>query len=78
MRTCATLPGGHEVKAVTASKWHRLQLAQPEAGDLAAPGTMASREEVLRGAEKITSVPLDGAHYYCETMDFSRPFPSDK
>lgn len=73
----AILPGNHEVKVVTTSRWHRLQLAAPEA-DALSPDGPAVRDEVLRGADKITSFPLDGAHYYCETMDITRPFPSDK
>jgi len=74
VRVSATLPGHHEVKTVAASKWHRIPLQQPETEP---PSNMA-RDEQAKGIDKITTFPIDGAHYFCETLDITRPFPSDR
>lgn len=64
LRTSAVMPGGHEVKTVTASKWHKLPLpAHSLHGDLALLAPQAARslrEEMERGVDKITSFPVDG------------------
>lgn len=74
VRVSATLPGGHEIKTVSQSKWHRIQLQQPELD----PTTQAAtKAELDRGIDRITSFPIDGAHFFCETLDITRPFPSD-
>ncbi|KAF8060490.1 SAC9 [Scenedesmus sp. PABB004] len=75
VRVSAVLPGGHEVKTVTQSRWHRIALQQPE---LDATSQAAARAELERGVDKTTGFPMDGAHYYCETLDISRPFPSER
>ena len=73
VRVSAVLPGGHEVKTVTQSRWHRVALRQPEL-DAATQG--AARKELETGVDRVTSFPIDGAHFYCETLDLTRPFPS--
>jgi len=66
------------VRTLATSRWYRLPLAPPPEPEsaAAAASAAAAREEVTRGAERLTSFPLDGAHYYCETLDVTRPFPS--
>eukprot|EP00878_Enallax_costatus_P030322 GHUV01033006.1.p1 GENE.GHUV01033006.1~~GHUV01033006.1.p1 ORF type:complete len:414 (+),score=91.02 GHUV01033006.1:1544-2785(+) len=73
VRVSGTLPGGHEIKTVTQSKWHRITLQQP---DLDVTTQAAAKAELDRGIDKTMSFPMDGAHYFCETLDITRPFPS--
>jgi hypothetical protein len=70
-RTSATLPGGHEVRTVAASRWVRLSLQQAELDPPA-------KAELERAVDRITAFPVDGAHFYCDTLDVTRPFPSPK
>lgn len=72
-RVSVTLPGGHEIKTVTASKWQRIPLQTDV--DFAEGNV---RGELERGVDKIVGFPIDGAHIYCETLDITRPFPSDR
>ncbi|KAF6264364.1 hypothetical protein COO60DRAFT_1698391 [Scenedesmus sp. NREL 46B-D3] len=75
VRVSGALPGGHEIKTVTQSKWHRINLQQPELDPIS---QAAAKAELDRGVDKTTNFPVDGAHYYCETLDISRPFPSER
>ncbi|KAF5842707.1 SacI homology domain-containing protein [Dunaliella salina] len=92
-RVSATLPGNHQIKTLVTTRWHKiplqlwLQLQASAAGTLQlgpqdvppeAFFTQAQREEHARGVDKVTTFPLDGAHYFCDTMDVSRPFPSER
>mmetsp|Transcript_29308 Transcript_29308/g.75960 ORF Transcript_29308/g.75960 Transcript_29308/m.75960 type:complete len:625 (+) Transcript_29308:102-1976(+) len=90
-RVSATLPGNHQIKTLVTTRWHKiplqlwLQLQASAAGTLPpqdvppeAYFTQAQREEHARGVDKVTTFPLDGAHYFCDTMDVSRPFPSER
>eukprot|EP00775_Hariotina_reticulata_P004194 gene4194-4442_t len=38
----------------------------------------ATKSELDRGIDKVTGFPIDGAHYFCETLDITRPFPSEQ
>lgn len=86
VRVSATLPGNHEVKAISVSKWHKITLANsgtssdapPETSSSSSAALALSKEEQARGVEKITTFHIDGAHYFCETLDVSRPFPSSR
>ncbi|KAL6757783.1 SacI homology domain-containing protein [Haematococcus lacustris] len=88
VRVSATLPGNHQVKAVTTSRWHKvaLQLLPGAVNSIGQPPpepdlmsmSPAAREEYMRGVEKITTFQVDGAHFFCETLDITRPFPSDR
>jgi hypothetical protein len=71
LRTSATLPGGHEVRTVASSRWVRLPLRQAELDPPA-------KAELERCVDRITGYPLDGAHFFCATLDVSRPFPSGR
>eukprot|EP00727_Mastigamoeba_balamuthi_P007855 m51a1_g3690 putative probable phosphoinositide phosphatase sac9-like (1382) ;mRNA; r:344780-350053 len=58
--------GGHTVCTVTESQWLRIPLSS-----CASP-----RKAEVKNLELLSSFPLDGLHFYCETYDFTRPFPS--
>ncbi|XP_074320101.1 putative phosphoinositide phosphatase SAC9 [Silene latifolia] len=64
--TIPNLPGGGCVYTVVESQWIKIPLQNPQA--------------VGKGeANNIQELPLlniDGKHYFCETRDISRPFPS--
>ncbi|KAL4449511.1 hypothetical protein ABPG77_007155 [Micractinium sp. CCAP 211/92] len=83
VREKAVLPGGHTVYAVTDSQWTLVPL-QNEAADAALAATAAglpplrvavAAQEFWRALQQFT---LNNAHYYCETADISRPFPSER
>ncbi|KAL4443884.1 hypothetical protein ABPG75_011621 [Micractinium tetrahymenae] len=83
VREKAVLPGGHTVYAVTDSQWTLVPL-QNEAADAAMaaaaaglppPRAATAAQEFWRALQQFT---LNNAHYYCETADISRPFPSDR
>ncbi|GAX77587.1 hypothetical protein CEUSTIGMA_g5031.t1 [Chlamydomonas eustigma] len=77
VRISATLPGNHVVKTVTVSKWFRIPLqVEPEVQNSA--NAAMAKEEQARGIEKLVTFPLDGAHFFCETLDVTRPFPSSR
>ncbi|KAK9827235.1 hypothetical protein WJX81_000601 [Elliptochloris bilobata] len=66
-RPAAALPGGHVVRLVTESRWVNVPLQDG--------GRRLTPEE----AERVDMVPnfsLNNAHFYCETADVSRGFPS--
>ncbi|PSC67116.1 putative phosphoinositide phosphatase SAC9 isoform X1, partial [Micractinium conductrix] len=80
VRDKALLPGGHTVYAVTDSQWTSVPL-QNEAADAAAVAALAGLPPPRRSAEfwrALQQFTLNNAHYYCETADISRPFPSDR
>ncbi|KAK9818315.1 hypothetical protein WJX72_010447 [[Myrmecia] bisecta] len=72
VRPVATLPGGHVVKLVAESKW--LQVPLQEFGD---HGKRLSPEE-MDNLQQLPNYTLNNAHYYCETIDITRPFPSSQ
>lgn len=80
VREKAVLPGGHTVYAVTDSAWAMVPL-QNEAADAAAAAALAGLPppradgDFWRAMQQFT---LNNAHYYCETADISRPFPSER
>ncbi|GMH39713.1 hypothetical protein BSKO_07611 [Bryopsis sp. KO-2023] len=69
----ALLPGGHQIRTVTNTAWYRIP-CQADIGEKYG----LTREELDEKAKKITDFPINGAHWYCETVDVSRPFPSEK
>lgn len=60
------LPGGGCVYTVTESQWVRipLQNSQPQGKGEA------------KNVQELTELDIDGKHYFCETRDITRPFPS--
>lgn len=70
VRPAATLPGGHMVRLVAESRWLQVPLQDP--GEHSARLTPEELEKV----EMMHKYVLSNAHFYCETADISRPFPS--
>lgn len=57
---------GHNVYTVSESSWIKIPLAYP------AP----QNTNEINNFETLSEFQLDGLHYYCETYDMTRPFPS--
>lgn len=57
---------GHNVYTVSESTWIRIPLTYP------APQNVNE----IANFETLSEFQLDGLHYYCETYDMTRPFPS--
>ncbi|KAL3652806.1 putative phosphoinositide phosphatase sac9 [Castilleja foliolosa] len=64
--TIPNLPGGGCVFTVTESQWIRISLQNPQP---------QSKTE-MKNIQELTELDIDGKHYFCETRDISRPFPS--
>lgn len=60
------LPGGGCVFTVTESQWIKISLQNPQA---------QSKTE-NKNIQELTESDIDGKHYFCETRDITRPFPS--
>lgn len=60
------LPGGGCVYSVTESQWIKISLQNPQP---------QSKTEI-KNIQELTEVDIDGKHYFCETRDITRPFPS--
>ncbi|XP_071721407.1 probable phosphoinositide phosphatase SAC9 isoform X2 [Rutidosis leptorrhynchoides] len=60
------LPGGGCVYMVVESKWVKIQLqnVQPQG------------KGELKNIQELIELEIDGKHYFCETRDITRPFPS--
>ncbi|KAK8964395.1 putative phosphoinositide phosphatase SAC9 [Platanthera guangdongensis] len=65
-RTIPLLPGGGRVYTVTESKWIKIQLQDPH----------AQGKGELKNIQELVELDIDGKHYFCETRDITRPFPS--
>ncbi|CAG9465811.1 unnamed protein product [Pedinophyceae sp. YPF-701] len=87
--SCA-LPGGHVVRTVVERRWVQLPLVSvpnrgegwqgeaqagwaPEAGPGGQLPPPPSRQE-QRALSLLTEFPLEGAHYFCDTLDVAVPF----
>ncbi|KAL2622415.1 hypothetical protein R1flu_002620 [Riccia fluitans] len=66
--TILELPGGDTVYTVTESRWFKIPLSNPQ---------FQSKAEAKNAAE-LTDITIDGLHFYCETRDITRPFPSSE
>lgn len=64
--TIPNLPGGGCVCTVTESQWINIQLQNPQP---------EGRGE-LKNIQGLSELDIDGKHYFCETKDITRPFPS--
>lgn len=60
------LPGGGCVFTVTESQWIKISLQNPQ----------PQGKGELKNVQELTELDIDGKHYFCETRDISRPFPS--
>ncbi|XP_065860799.1 probable phosphoinositide phosphatase SAC9 [Euphorbia lathyris] len=60
------LPGGGCIFTVTESQWIKISLQNPE---------QRGKGET-KNIQELTELDIDGKHYFCETRDITRPFPS--
>ncbi|CAN4077059.1 unnamed protein product [Withania somnifera] len=60
------LPGGGCVYTVTETQWIKISLQNPQ--------PMGKGE--IKNVQEVTELDIDGKHYFCETRDITRPFPS--
>ncbi|CAM6096439.1 unnamed protein product [Calypogeia fissa] len=65
--TVPELPGGDCVYTVVESQWIKIPLRNP----------VQSKVEAKNAAE-LTDIAIDGLHYYCESRDITRHFPSNE
>lgn len=66
--TVTDLPGGGLVYTVTESQWIKIQLQNPQ----------PQGKGELKNIQELAELDIDGKHYFCETRDITRPFPSCK
>ncbi|EPS69230.1 hypothetical protein M569_05534, partial [Genlisea aurea] len=64
--TVPNLPGGGCVYTVTESQWIKVPLQNPHP---------LSKSE-SKNIQELMELDIDGKHYFCETRDLTRPFPS--
>ncbi|PHT42242.1 hypothetical protein CQW23_16267 [Capsicum baccatum] len=60
------LPGGGCVYTVTETQWIKISLQNPQP---------LGRGET-KNVQEVTELDIDGKHYFCESRDITRPFPS--
>ncbi|KAK3001911.1 hypothetical protein RJ639_020737 [Escallonia herrerae] len=60
------LPGGGCVYTVTESQWVKIPLQIPQ----------SQGKGEVKNIQELTELDIDGKHYFCETRDITRPFPS--
>ena len=60
------LPGGGCVYTVAESQWIRIPLQN----------AVAQGKGEVKNVQELTELDIDGKHYFCETRDVTRPFPS--
>eukprot|EP01091_Cochliopodium_minus_P000531 TRINITY_DN10481_c0_g1_i1.p1 TRINITY_DN10481_c0_g1~~TRINITY_DN10481_c0_g1_i1.p1 ORF type:complete len:279 (-),score=52.40 TRINITY_DN10481_c0_g1_i1:251-1063(-) len=61
--------GGHIACTVLETKWIKMRLSYPY--------SPLSKDEELN-LKSMKQFPLDGLHFYCETLDLTLPFPSNQ
>lgn len=66
VRRDMTLPGGHGVFTIMEAKWMKMDLNY-----LGSPNKVEARN-----MEVMQDFPLEGLHFYCDTFDVTRPYPS--
>ncbi|KAL9240699.1 hypothetical protein vseg_014887 [Gypsophila vaccaria] len=64
--TIPNLPGGGCIYTVVKSQWIKIPLQYPQA--------LGDGEG--KNISELADIDIDGKHYFCETRDISRPFPS--
>ncbi|OIV93216.1 hypothetical protein TanjilG_27395 [Lupinus angustifolius] len=62
------LPGGGCVYTVSESQWVKIPLQN----------VISQGKGEVRNIQDLTELDIDGKHYFCETRDITRPFPSRK
>ncbi|KAF9593505.1 hypothetical protein IFM89_023998 [Coptis chinensis] len=64
--TIPNLPGGGSVYTVVESQWIKIPLQNPQ----------PQGKGELKNIQELADLDIDGKHYFCETRDITRPFPS--
>lgn len=64
--TIPNLPGGGCVYTVTESQSIKIQLQNPQ----------PQGKGEIKNIQELAELEIDGKHYFCETRDITRPFPS--
>uniref|UniRef100_A0A2P2LRW7 SAC domain-containing protein n=1 Tax=Rhizophora mucronata TaxID=61149 RepID=A0A2P2LRW7_RHIMU len=62
----SNLPGGGCVYTVTETQWIKIPLQFPQ----------QQGKGEAKNIQELTDLDIDGKHYFCETRDLTRPFPS--
>ncbi|KAL5784249.1 hypothetical protein ACOSQ2_006641 [Xanthoceras sorbifolium] len=60
------LPGGGCVYTVTESQWIKIPLQNPQ----------PQGKGEVKNVQELAEIDIDGKHYFCDTRDITRPFPS--
>ncbi|KAM7460879.1 hypothetical protein LguiA_029000 [Lonicera macranthoides] len=60
------LPGGGCIYTVSESQWVKIPLQSPQ----------PQGKGEVKNVVDLTELDIDGKHYFCETRDITRPFPS--
>jgi len=60
------LPGGGTVCTVTESQWIKIPLQNPQ----------PQGKGEVKNVQELPDLDIDGKHYFCETRNITRPFPS--
>lgn len=60
------LPGGGCVYTVAESQWVKVPLHNPQ----------PQGKGEVKNVQELTELDIDGKHYFCDTRDITRPFPS--
>ncbi|KAL8262788.1 hypothetical protein R6Q59_024137 [Mikania micrantha] len=60
------LPGGGCVYTISKSKWIKILLQSPQ----------PQGKGEVKNIQDLIELEIDGTHYFCETRDITRPFPS--
>ena len=64
--TIPNLPGGGSVYTVAESQWIKILLQNPQ----------PQGKGEIKNVQELTDLDIDGKHYFCETTDITRSFPS--
>ncbi|KAJ6249655.1 hypothetical protein M0813_17078 [Anaeramoeba flamelloides] len=66
VRPSVLLHGGNLINTITSCKWIRISLK----------GYSSPDQIQLKRLKLLREFPIEELHYYCETMDITRPYPS--
>jgi lysophospholipid acyltransferase (LPLAT)-like uncharacterized protein len=66
VRSDMHLYGGHVCNTIEEKQWIKIPLDYP----------FSQSKLESKNIELLLDFPLEGLHYYCETVDLTRPFPS--
>eukprot|EP01026_Neomeris_dumetosa_P016034 TRINITY_DN1609_c0_g1_i1.p1 TRINITY_DN1609_c0_g1~~TRINITY_DN1609_c0_g1_i1.p1 ORF type:complete len:716 (-),score=55.71 TRINITY_DN1609_c0_g1_i1:696-2843(-) len=73
VREVASFPGGHVVYVVSSSQWISIPLRT-----MSLSSKLDTAREDYKLLELVQKFPVDNVHYFCESVDITRPFPSGR